>query len=116
MVALKKARLDFAPMRSLVMRFRGILRCGKPKTLDGRLRNATDSGIYPMRRFAKALHRDWEAVQYAIKEPFSDGPVEGHVNRLRTLKRQMYGRGGFALLRAHLLPLTIRPQSSVHQT
>jgi transposase len=103
-------------MRSLVMRFRGILQGGKPETLDGWVRDATDSGIYPMRRFAKALHRDWDAVQNAIKEPFSNGPVEGHVNQLKTLKRQMYGRAGFELLRARLLPLIIRSQPSVHQT
>jgi transposase len=33
------------------------------------------------------------------------GPVEGHINRLKTLRRQMYGRAGVALLRARLLPL-----------
>jgi hypothetical protein len=33
------------------------------------------------------------------------GPVEGHINRLKTLKRQMYGRAGFELLRARLLPM-----------
>jgi hypothetical protein len=36
---------------------------------------------------------------------WSNGPVEGHINRLRTLRRQMYGRGGVELLRARLLPL-----------
>jgi transposase len=69
-----------------------------------------------MQRFAKALHRDWDAVQNAIKEPSSNGPVEGHVNRLKTLKRQMYWPGWIRLTRARLLPLTIRPQSSAHQT
>ena len=33
----------------------------------------------------------------------SNGPVEGHINRLKTLKRQMYGRAGFVLLMARVL-------------
>ena len=42
----------------------------------------------------------------------SNGPVEGHVNRLKTIKRQMYGRAGVELLRARLLP---EPRSAEHQ-
>ena len=38
-------------------------------------------------------------MQAAVTEPWSNGPVEGHVNRLKTIKRQMYGRAGFDLLR-----------------
>jgi transposase len=48
---------------------------------------------------------DLEAVEGAVTEPWSNGPVEGHINRLKTLRRQMYGRAGVALLRARLLPL-----------
>jgi hypothetical protein len=33
-----------------------------------------------------------------------NGPVEGHINRLKMIKRQMYGRAGFELLRARVLP------------
>jgi len=36
-------------------------------------------------------------------QPWSNGPVEGQVNRLKTIKRQMYGRAGLALLRARVL-------------
>ena len=39
----------------------------------------------------------------------SNGPVEGQVNRLKTIKRQMYGRAGVELLRARLIPLTVEP-------
>jgi transposase len=45
------------------------------------------------------------AVEGAVTEPWSNGPVEGHINRLKTLRRQMYGRAGVDLLRARLLPL-----------
>jgi len=104
--ALKQSCPSFAVMRRLVMQFRGILRSGKTEGLVKWMRNAKSSGIYSMKRFAKTLSRDWEAVQNALKEPFSNGPVEGHINRLKTLKRQMYGRRGFELLRARLLPVS----------
>jgi len=42
-------------------------------------------------------------VYAAVTERWSNGPVEGHVNRLKTIKRQMYGRAGFVLLRARVL-------------
>jgi hypothetical protein len=43
-------------------------------------------------------------VEAAVSEPWSNGPVEGQLNRLKMLKRQMYGRVGIELLRARLLP------------
>jgi transposase len=36
--------------------------------------------------------------------PWSNGPIEGHINRLKAIKRQMYGRAGFELLKARVLP------------
>src|SRR5262249_21974623 len=52
-----------------------------------------------LRAFAKGLREDEMAVQAALRLPWSNGPVEGQVNRLKTLKRQMYGRANFDLLR-----------------
>ena len=48
--------------------------------------------------------QDLSAVESAVSKPWSNGPVEGHINRLKMLKRQMYGRAGIELLRARLLP------------
>jgi transposase len=56
-----------------------------------------------MQRFARTLRRDIEAVRNAIKEPWSNGQTEGQINRLKTLKRAMYGRAGPELLRARML-------------
>jgi len=50
------------------------------------------------------LRRDLDAVKQAITSRWSNGPVEGHINRLKMIKRQMYGRAGFELLRARVLP------------
>ena len=113
---LKHSCPPFAMMRSLVMQFRGILQAGKVETLEKWIGKAINSGIYSMKRFAKTLRRDWDAVQNALKEPYSNGPVEGQINRLKTLKRQMYGRAGFHLLRARLLSQPLRTCQALHQT
>ena len=103
--ALKLRSPDFAKMRQLAMRFRGILRTGQADRLDAWLHDALESRIHCMRRFAITLQHDIAAVQNAISEPWSNGQTEGQINRLKTLKRAMYGRAGVKLLRARLLPL-----------
>jgi transposase len=50
------------------------------------------------------LKQDLRAVEAAVSQRWSNGPVEGQINRLKMLKRQMYGRAGIELLRARLLP------------
>ena len=59
----------------------------------------------PIRQFAKNLRRDWDAVLQAVRQPWSNGQVEGQVNRLKMIKRQMYGRANFDLLRARVLQM-----------
>ena len=54
-------------------------------------------------RFASGLTRDREAVEAALHLPWSNGPVEGQVHRLKLIKRQMYGRASFDLLRLRVL-------------
>jgi Transposase len=50
-------------------------------------------------RFVNGVTADLDAVTAGLSLPFSSGPVEGTVNRIKMLKRQMYGRAGFDLLR-----------------
>jgi transposase len=69
------------------------------------LKAADQSGLYAIQRFARTLRRDINAVQNAVTEPWSNGQTEGQINRLKTLKRAMYGRAGPELLRARMLPL-----------
>ena len=52
------------------------------------------------------MRRDEAAVQAAVTATWSNGPAEGPVNRLKTIKPQMYGRAGFVLLRARVLNAT----------
>ena len=82
------------------------LQSGKAVTLARWMKKAVASGIYGMKRFVRKLNHDLAAVKNALRESWSNGPVEGHINRLKTLKRQMYGRAGFELLRARLLPVS----------
>ena len=54
-------------------------------------------------RFAYGLQKDIDAVNAAVETSWSTGQVEGQINRLKMIKRQMYGRAGFDLLRARVL-------------
>ena len=63
---------------------------------------ATASGDVDLKNLAASLLKDAAAVEAAMSQPWSNGPVEGQVGRLKTIKRQMYGRAGMALLRARV--------------
>jgi transposase len=56
-----------------------------------------------LHRFARGVRRDHAAVLNGLSLPHSSGAVEGSVNRIKMIKRQMYGRAGFALLRKRVL-------------
>ena len=105
--AFKTMSTEFATMRGLAMRFRGILRGSDIEKLDIWLHDADRSGLYGIRRFARSLRQDLAAVRNAITEIWSNGQAEGQINRLKILKRAMYGSAGVELLRARMLP--IRP-------
>lgn len=64
-------------------------------------RAAASSG--PLSNFARHLCRDEAAVLAALQQPWSNGPVEGHVHRLKLIKRSMYGRANFDLLRLRVI-------------
>ena len=102
---LKKQCPGFAAMRKLVLSFRSILRRGKVGTLKRSIKEAENAGITAITRFVRHLKRDQAAVENAVVYGWSNGPVEGHINRLKAVKRQMYGRAGFELLRSRVLPL-----------
>jgi transposase len=103
--ALKSASPDFTAMRKLAMRFRGILQSKVIQKFELWLNDAQNSGIYAIQRFARTIRRDIDAVRNALTEGWSNGQTEGQINRLKTLKRAMYGRAGAELLRARMLPL-----------
>ena len=71
--------------------------------LDDWLRKAESSSIAEMKSFARGLSQDKSAVQAAVEYEWSQGQVEGQVNRLKLIKRQMYGRASFDLLKARII-------------
>jgi transposase len=75
----------------------------RPEDLPSWLLQAEQSQIPEIKNFAGGIERDRAAVEAALRLPWSQGPVEGNVNRLKTLKRQMYGKAGFELLRQRVL-------------
>src|SRR5262249_42264870 len=87
---------------SLAEELAGMFRQSITKRLAHWLREAEGYAIGELRSYAGSLRQDESAVQAAITEPWSNGPVEGHVNRLKVIKRCAYGRAGFALLRARV--------------
>ncbi|MGI4748351.1 MAG: transposase [Janthinobacterium lividum] len=111
--AFKASSTDFAAMRDLAMRFRALLRGGDVEKLTIWLRDAQHSTLYGIRRFAQTLTLDLAAVCNAITERWSNGQVEGQINRLKMLKRAMYGRAGVDLLRARLMPFKLETNHSM---
>jgi transposase len=73
-------------------------------TLADWLSQAESAGMpAEVRNLASSLRQDQAAVQAALDLPWSNGPVEGEINRLKVLKRQMYNRAGLDLLRQRVL-------------
>jgi transposase len=88
---------------ALVEEFGRLVRERDHATLNSWLDRAGTSGVPEMREFASGISRDKAAVDSALSYEWSSGQTEGHVNRLKFLKRQMYGRASFALLKRRVL-------------
>src|SRR5712691_10836854 len=82
----------------LAQDFTQMVRQRQPAQLDPWLQRATASTLEALQRFATGLHDDYAAVKAGVTLPWSNGPVEGHINRLKMLKRQMFGRAHLDLL------------------
>lgn len=89
--------------REIALHFKEMITDGKIDRLDGWLLAASDSGVRELESFARALSWDYEAVVAALKYEWSQGQVEGQINRLKLIKKQMYGRANFDLLRQRVL-------------
>lgn len=86
----------------LVQELAAMLRREQPERFIEWFERARRCGIGTLSRFAHHLFRDKEAVIAAMREPWSNGQVEGQINKLKLVKRQMYGRAGLPLLRQRL--------------
>ncbi|MDI9918622.1 ISL3 family transposase [Rhodococcus sp. IEGM 1379] len=73
------------------------------KQLNAWMSAVSADDLPQLHRFVRGLETDHAAVLNGLTLPYSSGAVEGHVNRIKMLKRQMYGRAGFDLLRKRIL-------------
>jgi transposase len=89
--------------RALVRAFAHMLRHRHGEHLEAWASRAEASPVSELRGFAKGLRKDWAAVTAGLTVSYSSGAVEGHVNRIKMLKRQMYGRAKPDLLRKRVL-------------
>lgn len=94
---------DITRACDLARTFADLLRNQRGQLLMEWIRQAEQDAPKPMQSFAGSLRHDLDAVTAGLTLPWSSGVVEGHVNRLKTIKRAMYGRASFDLLRARVL-------------
>ena len=94
---------DVAAAYPLAQQFMSIIGERNGALLDSWLADAHASGVRELKQFAKSLRRDYAAVRAALDTPWSTGQVEGQINRLKLVKRTMYGRGSFELLRQRVM-------------
>lgn len=83
-----------------------MLRKQEANNFDDWLKRAVESPLAALSGFARGLMDDYEAVKAGLTLSWSNGPVEGHINRLKMLKRQMYGRAGLDLLSKRFILLS----------
>ena len=100
---LKAQHGELAVAITLAQDFAAIVRERQPDRFDSWLDRATASGVAPLQRFATRLRGDYEAVKAGLTLRWSNGPVEGQINRLKMLKRSMFGRAKIDLLSRQFL-------------
>ena len=88
---------------TLAQEFRKMLKERQAEQLPDWLKRAKASQIPELKSFALGISRDYAAVSAAVSQPWSNGVVEGNINRLKYLKRQMFGRAHLDLLRIKVL-------------
>ena len=100
---LKAQHSEIAVAVELAQDFCAIVRARQCDRFDSWLERATASTVMPLRRFATGLRADYDAVKAGITLRWSNGPVEGQINRLQMLKRSMFGRAKIDLLSQRFL-------------
>jgi transposase len=92
-----------AALQELGVEFRAMIREKREELFDGWLKKVETSEITELKNWVNFLLTDEKAVRSAMSSEWSNGQTEGQVNRLKTIKRQMYGRANFDLLKAKVL-------------
>lgn len=101
--ALRRLCPELGTAQALTQEFIALVHGHDGGALHGWLARAAASGLREFIGFADGVRRDQAAVEAGVTTEWSSGMVEGHVNRLKLIKRQAYGRAGFALLRRRVV-------------
>lgn len=101
---LKECCSEIPTLYTLTQGFVEVFRSKQEEALQKWLIDARKPGLSEIDRFCEGLVRDAAAVTAAVTLPWSNGQVEGQIQRLKLVKRQMYGRAKFNLLRCRVLP------------
>jgi transposase len=94
---------EIAQTSVLIEDFTTMLRERGGERFDGWLSRVEEQGVSELQSFANGLKKDYDAVKAGLTLEWSQGQVEGQVHRLKLIKRQMYGRGSFKILRKRVL-------------
>ena len=94
---------EVAEAIDLAQDFLQLVRQRQPEHFDAWLERASTSALEAVQRFASGLRDDYAAVTAGMTLPWSTSPVEGHINRLKIVKRQMFGRAHLDLLSRRFL-------------
>jgi transposase len=100
---MRQASAEIANTHQFAQDFAQMIRQRRPEALVPWLAAAQTASGSEFRRFAAGLRQDQEAVSAALQYPWSSGQTEGQINRLKLIKRQMYGRANFDLSRQRVL-------------
>jgi transposase len=100
---IRQGHRDLDMAYQLSQAFVSMLAERRDKDLDAWLIQAKHNGIIELKSFAQGIGRDYTAVRAAFSSQYSNGQVEGQVNRLKLIKRQLFGRATFDLLKQRVL-------------
>jgi transposase len=103
MLVLRQTHPEVDLMADLVQQFVQMLRTRTGELLDDWLAQVNRSNLPELQSFASGIEKDKDAVRAGLTWWISNGMVEGHVTKLKLIKRQGYGRAGFPLLRKRVL-------------
>ena len=90
-------------VREISLEFRQLMKTKQGDQLQDWCNKALDSGVEALKGFVRGVKQDFKAIFQAFTSEWSNGQVEGQVNRLKNIKRQMYGRASFELLRKRVI-------------
>ena len=103
LTAIRESKEELETAYQLIQAFGSMVRQRQGDRLDTWLSAVAESRLSQLQTFAQGIARDKAAVQAGLTLPYSNGLLEGHTHRLKLIKRSMYGRANFDLLRQRVL-------------